>query len=358
MLNFDINDQNLVKIKVVGAGGSGNNTLNRMIESRVENVEFLAVNTDHQALNNSKADMKIQIGVKTTNGLGAGANPEIGRLSMEENVDELKDVLKETDMLFLTAGMGGGTGTGSSPVIAKIAKEMDILTVGVVTKPFKFEGRIRSKNAESGLEELRKHLDTLIVVPNDNLLSIADKRLTMENAFKLADSIVTQGIKGISDLIVVPGLVNLDFADVRTIMKNKGLAYMGMGVAEGENRAIKAVESAIKSPLVERSIKGATGVLLNISSNEELGIFEVSDCAEYIREYVDPEANIIFGASIDNNLGNKLKVTVIATGFEGEIEDLQEEEEIIIQEEVKREQEEVKDLQVPDFLTKIRKGNF
>ncbi|MCT4585640.1 MAG: cell division protein FtsZ [Peptostreptococcaceae bacterium] len=303
------------KIKVIGVGGGGGNTVGRMIEENVKGVEYICVNTDAQALKNSPSNNKVHIGQILTKGLGAGANPEIGSKALLESENEVKELLVDTDMLFITAGMGGGTGTGAAPEIARIAKDLDILTVAIVTIPFKFEGRKRSLNANYGLDNLKKNVDTLIVVSNEKLLTLADKKITMTDAFKTADKVVTQGIQGISDLISVPGIINLDFADIQTIMKNKGEAYMGMGVGHGENRAIMAIENALKSPLVERNINNATGVLMNVTSNMDLGLFEVSECAEYMRDFVHEDANVIFGASIDDSLNDKVKVTIIGTGF-------------------------------------------
>lgn len=306
------------KIKVIGVGGGGNNTINRMIEEQVRGVEFICVNTDAQALKNCGAHENIHIGVRLTKGLGAGANPEIGSKALLESLEAVQDVLKDTDMLFITAGMGGGTGTGAAPEIAKIAKEMGILTVGVVTTPFKFEGKKRMKNADHGLSRLVENVDTLITVSNEKLLSLTDKKISLSDAFKTADSVVTQGIHGISDLISVPGIINLDFADVKTTMTDKGVAYMGMGYAKGENRAIDAVKNALENPLVEKTIEGATGVILNIAANQDLGLFEVNECAGYISEYVHEDANIIFGASVDERMEEYVQVTIIATGFQEE----------------------------------------
>ena len=314
MLNFDVEMDNFAKIKVIGVGGGGNNAVNRMVEAQLKGVEFIAVNTDKQALYTSKAEHKIQVGEKLTRGLGAGANPEVGKKSAEESKDEILKVLEGADMVFVTAGMGGGTGTGAAPVVAQLAKEMGILTVGVVTKPFAFEGKVRMKNAEQGIKELKTKVDTLIT--NDRLLQIVQKNTSMLEAFSIADDVLKQGIESISDLIAAPGLINLDFADVQSIMKEKGLAHMGMGRAQGENRAIEAARQAIQSPLLETSIKGAKGVLLNITGGANLGLFEINEASTLVQESCDSEANIIFGATIKEDLKDDLVITVIATGFE------------------------------------------
>lgn len=316
MLNFDVEMDNFAKIKVIGVGGGGNNAVNRMVEAQLKGVEFIAVNTDRQALYTSKAEHKIQVGEKLTRGLGAGANPEVGKKSAEESKDEILKVLEGADMVFVTAGMGGGTGTGAAPVVAQLAKEMGILTVGVVTKPFAFEGKVRMKNAEHGIKELKSKVDTLITIPNDRLLQIVQKNTSMLEAFSIADDVLKQGIESISDLIAAPGLINLDFADVQSIMKEKGLAHMGMGRAQGENRAIEAARQAIQSPLLETSIKGAKGVLLNITGGANLGLFEINEASTLVQESCDSEANIIFGATIKEELKDDLMITVIATGFE------------------------------------------
>ena len=284
MLNFDVEiDNGLAKIKVIGAGGGGNNAVNRMVEAGLQGVEFIAVNTDKQALQTSKAEYKIQIGEKLTRGLGAGANPEVGKKAAEESKDEIIKALEGADMVFVTAGMGGGTGTGAAPVIAQLAKEMGILTVGVVTKPFVFEGKVRMKNAEHGIAELKSKVDTLITIPNDRLLQIVQKNTSMLEAFSMADDVLKQGIQSISDLIAVPGLINLDFADVTSVMKEQGLAHMGIGNATGENRAIEAAREAIQSPLLETSIRGAKGVLLNITGGPNLGLLEINEAAELVQ---------------------------------------------------------------------------
>ncbi|MDD4189056.1 MAG: cell division protein FtsZ [Eubacteriales bacterium] len=316
MLEFDIDTEQFAQIKVVGVGGGGNNAVNRMITAGLRGVEFISINTDKQALFLSKANTKIQIGDKLTKGLGAGGNPEIGQKAAEESSEEISQAIKGADMVFVTAGMGGGTGTGGAPIIAKIAKEMGILTVGVVTKPFLFEGKRRMMHAEKGVENLKQTVDTLITIPNDRLLEIAEKNTSILEAFKTADEVLSQGVQGISDLIAVPGLINLDFADVKTIMLNTGLAHMGIGKGSGENKAEEAAKMAIQSPLLETSIDGAKGVLMNITGGSDLGIFEVNQAAEIIQNCADPDANIIFGAVIDDNLRDEMIITVIATGFE------------------------------------------
>ena len=316
MLDFDVEMEQFAQIKVIGVGGGGNNAINRMVEGGLKGVEFLAVNTDKQALFLSKANMKIQIGDKLTKGLGAGSDPDIGQKAAEENRDEIAEALKGSDMVFVTAGMGGGTGTGAAPVVAAVAKELGILTVGVVTKPFTFEGRKRMVQAEKGIAQLKENVDTLIIIPNDRLLQVIQKNTSMVEAFKMADDILRQGVQGISDLIAVPGLVNLDFADVKTIMLNTGIAHMGTGRATGENRAEEAAKQAVHSPLLETSIEGARGVLLNITGGTDLGLLEVNAAAELVQKSADPEANIIFGAVIDESLNDELLITVIATGFD------------------------------------------
>lgn len=318
MLDFDVDVQQFANIKVIGCGGGGNNAVNRMIREGLKNVEFISVNTDKQALMLSQASQKIQIGDKLTKGLGAGANPEIGNKAAEESKEEISQAIKGADMVFITAGMGGGTGTGAAPVIAEIAKSMGILTVGVVTKPFPFEGRKRMLHAEMGIKNLKERVDTLVTIPNERLLSIVDKKTTLMESFKYADDVLRQGVQGISDLITIPGLVNLDFADVRTIMIDKGLAHMGVGRGTGDNRAQEAAKQAISSPLLETSIVGATGVLLNITGGPDLGLLEINEAAEIVQDAADPDANIIFGAVIDENIKDEIRITVIATGFETE----------------------------------------
>lgn len=306
----------LAVIKVVGVGGGGNNAINRMIESSLKGVEFIAVNTDAQALLMSDADVKMHIGSKLTKGLGAGANPEIGEQAALESAEEIREALKGADMVFVTAGKGGGTGTGAAPVVAEIAKEMGALTVGVVTRPFTFEGKRRSFQADEGIEKLKEKVDTLIVIPNDRLLEVAERRTTMLEAFQLVDDILRQGVQGITDLITVPGLINLDFADVKTIMQDAGSALMGIGYGEGENRSVEAARNAISSPLLEASIEGAKGVLLSIAGGPDLTLYEVNEAAEAISASAHKEANIIFGAIIDEALGEEVRVSVIATGFD------------------------------------------
>ena len=302
-------------IKVIGVGGGGNNAVNRMVDSDLKGVQFLSANTESQVLELSKADVTIQIGEKVTKGLGAGANPQIGEEAAQESREEIIKALEGADMVFVTAGMGGGTGTGAAPVVAECAKEVGALTVGVVTKPFAFEGKRRRAAAEKGIEFLTQKVDTIIVIPNDKLLQVVDKKCSVSDAFSKADEVLRQGIKGISDLIQIPGLINLDFADVKTIMTNQGEALMGIGEGTGENRAADAAKMAINSPLLETSIDGAKGILLNISGSSELGIFEVNEAAQIISDAADPDANIIFGSVIDESLGDKVQVTVVATGF-------------------------------------------
>lgn len=330
MLDFEFNDsEKIVNIKVFGVGGGGNNATNRMIESGVGGVDYIALNTDRQALIASKATDRLQLGEKLTKGLGAGANPDIGEKAAQETRDDITKLLKGADMVFITAGMGGGTGTGAAPVVAEIAKEMGILTVGVVTKPFAFEGRQRTMKAETGIAQLKEKVDTLITIPNDKLLETADKKTTMTEAFEMADEVLKQGIQGISELISVPNLINLDFADVKAIMHDKGIAHMGIGTASGEGRAAKAAKEAITSPLLETSIDGAKSILLNITGGENLGIFEVNEAAEMIQEFVNPDANIIFGAGIEEGMDDRVRITVIATEFEVEAKAEELESEIV-----------------------------
>jgi cell division protein FtsZ len=306
----------LAVIKVVGVGGGGSNAVNRMVDAGLSGVEFMAANTDAQALLAVDADVKVQIGTESTRGLGAGANPEVGRNAAQESRDELKEVLKGADMVFITAGEGGGTGTGGAPIVAELAKEdLGALTVGVVTRPFGFEGRRRAEQAHLGIEELRDRVDTLIVIENDRLLQVVEKRTSIIEAFRMADDILRQGVQGITDLITVPGIVNLDFADVRAIMTEAGSALMGIGTATGENRAAEAAHTAVSSPLLESSIEGATGILLNISGSADMGLFEVNEAAEVVTSAADQNANVIFGAVIDESLADEVRVTVIATGF-------------------------------------------
>ena len=316
MFEFDTENANVAQIKVIGVGGGGNNAVNRMIDFGLKGVDFISVNTDKQALLTSQATQKIQIGDKLTKGLGAGANPEIGAKAAEESHDEIAQALQGCDMVFVTGGMGGGTGTGAAPVVASIAKELGILTVGIVTKPFAFEGRQRMVRAEEGIQELKNHVDSLVTIPNDRLLQISNQHTTFVDAFKMADDVLRQGVQGISDLISGNGYINLDFADVVTIMKNTGIAHMGVGRASGENRAEEAVRMAIQSPLLETSIEGARGVLINITGGSDLGLFEINNAAEFVNEAADPNANIIFGAALDESLNDEIVITVIATGFE------------------------------------------
>jgi cell division protein FtsZ len=319
MLEFETSLEALATIKVIGVGGGGNNAVNRMIEHGVQGVEFIAVNTDAQALNLSKAEVKMQIGGKLTRGLGAGANPEVGKKAAEESKEAIEEALRGADMVFVTAGMGGGTGTGAAPVIAQIARDLGALTVGVVTRPFTFEGRKRATQATGGISYMKESVDTLIVIPNDRLLEIVDKSTPMLEAFREADNVLRQGVQGISDLIAVPGLINLDFADVKTIMSNKGSALMGIGVATGESRAAEAAKKAISSPLLETSIDGAQGVLLNITGGSNLSLYEVQEAADIVASASDQEVNMIFGSVINDNLKDEIVVTVIATGFNEEV---------------------------------------
>ena len=313
-LDNDIN--NYASIIVVGVGGAGNNAVNRMIDSGLRGVKFVAVNTDKQALMRSNAETKIQIGEKLTKGLGAGSKPEIGKKSAEESQEEIKKVIEGADLLFVTCGMGGGTGTGAAPVIAGLARSMGILTIGVVSKPFGFEGKRRMLNAEQGITQLKTCVDTLVVVPNDKLLTVVSKATSMLDAFRIADDILRQGIAGISDLIAVPSLINLDFADVRTVMESRGLAHMGIGVGHGEERLIQAAKQAVASPLLETSIDGARAILINITGGADMSIIDINEAVTHITEASDPEANIIFGAGVDESLEDEVRITVIATGFE------------------------------------------
>ncbi|MHC1722899.1 MAG: cell division protein FtsZ [Aminipila sp.] len=316
MLQFEVNEQNAAQIKVIGVGGGGCNAVNRMIEKGLKGVTYMAVNTDKQALIGSLAETKIQIGEKLTKGLGAGANPEIGQKAAEENIEDISKFIQGSDMVFITAGMGGGTGTGAAPVIAKIAKDMDILTVGVVTKPFTFEGKRRRQHADLGISLLKKYVDSLVVVPNDRLLQVAEKNTSMLQAFSMADEVLKQGVQGISDLIAEAGLINLDFADVKTVMSDRGIAHMGVGRAAGDNRVEEAVKNAIESPLLETSIDGAKAIILNIMGGYDMGMLEVSQAAAQIEDAAGEDAIVIFGASIKEELQDEILVTVIATGFE------------------------------------------
>jgi cell division protein FtsZ len=305
----------LAVIKVVGIGGGGSNAVSRMVDSGMAGVEFVAVNTDAQALLMTEADVKIHVGSHVTRGLGAGADPKLGLAAAQETRDELKEALKGADMIFVTAGEGGGTGTGGAPVVAEIGRELGALTVGVVTRPFGFEGRLRADQAEQGIQTLRENVDTLIVIENDRLLQVVERSTPVTDAFRMVDDILRQGVQGITDLITVPGLINLDFADVRTIMRDAGSALMGIGVARGENRAVEAARMAISSPLLETSLEGATGILINITGGPDLGLAEVDEAAQVVTQAADPNANVIFGAVIDDGMGDDVRVTAIATGF-------------------------------------------
>ncbi|KKI92518.1 cell division protein FtsZ [Bacillus sp. SA1-12] len=315
MLDYDIAIDQFATIKVIGVGGGGNNAVNRMIEDGVEGVEFIAVNTDAQALNQSKAEVRMQIGAALTRGLGAGANPEVGKRAVEESKQQIEEVLQGADMVFVTAGMGGGTGTGAAPAIAEISRNLGALTIGVVTRPFKFEGTKRAANASKGINEMRESVDTLIIIPNDRLLEIVDRKTHMLDAFREADSVLRQGVQGISDLIAIPGLINLDFADVKTVMSQKGTALMGIGIATGENRAANAAKKAINSPLLETSINGAKGVVMNITGGQNLSLYEVQEAADLVSSSSHEDLNMIFGSVINENLKDEIIITVIATGF-------------------------------------------
>ena len=308
---------NVARIRVIGVGGGGNNAVDRMIDAGIKSAEFVAMNTDYQALIRSKAELKIQLGAELTKGLGAGADPSIGEKAAQESIDQIKEVLQDNDLVFITAGMGGGTGTGAAPVVASIAREMGILTVAVVTKPFNFEGKKRMENAEKGIENLRQYVDTLVIIPNEKLLSVVPKGTPIVKAFQVADDVLRQGLQGISDLIVNPALINLDFNDVRTVMSDKGLAHMGIGCGEGENRTLEAVRQAVQSPLLETDIEGATGVIINVTGGLDISLSEVAEASKLVQDVVDSSANIIFGAGVDEELGDKVVVTIIATGFNG-----------------------------------------
>ncbi len=321
ILQFENEETTAAVIKVVGVGGAGCNAVNRMIDSGLAGVEFIAINTDKQALAKSKAQTKLQIGEKLTKGLGAGANPEIGQKAAEENIEDIRKFLSGADMIFVTAGMGGGTGTGAAPIIAKVGRDIGALTVGVVTKPFTFEGRKRSAHAELGVKFLEGYVDSLVIVPNDRLLDIADKNTAMVEAFNMADDVLRQGVQGISDLISDAALINLDFADVKTVMGNRGVAHMGIGRGKGDDRVLTAIESAIKSPLLETDVKGAKAVLLNITGGYDLGMLEANEAAEQIAKAADPDAIIIFGATVREDIQDEIIITVIATGFDGDRED-------------------------------------
>jgi cell division protein FtsZ len=337
-----------VEIKVIGVGGGGGNAVNRMIEAKLQGVKYISANTDAQVLAFSNAEQKIQIGSSITKGLGSGGNPEIGRQAAEEDKDKILNALEGAEMVFITAGMGGGTGTGGAPIIAKLSKTLGALTVGVVTKPFSFEGHIRMKQAEEGIKLLKECVDTLIVIPNDRLLQVVDKNTSILEAFKIADEVLLQGIQGITDIVIEPGLINVDFADVKTIIANAGTAIMGMGRASGENRAIKAAERAINSPILETNIQGAKGILFNISGSSNLTLYEVNEAAEIISKAANPEANIIFGAVINKELNDEVKITVIAAGFDalGKRKEEYKFEEI----DFNKEKISYNDLEIPTFL--------
>ena len=315
------NEDNLVKIKVIGVGGAGNNAVNRMIEEGISNVQFIAINTEEQALAQSKANFQMHIGKNTTKGLGAGSNPILGEMAAREDEENIRSVLTGTDMVFVTAGMGGGTGTGAAPVVCEIAKSMGILTVGIVTKPFIFEGKRRRNNAEDGIARMKRNVDALIVVENNNLLKAVPKGTTMVEAFSEADGVLKKGVQGITDLITIPGFINIDFADIKTIMKDSGIAHMGIGLAEGDQRALDAAIDAMDSPLLETSVKGAKGLIVNVTGGIDLGLSEVSTAVGYIKEFLDPEANIIFGTIVDERIHDAVMVTVIATGIEENAEE-------------------------------------
>jgi cell division protein FtsZ len=322
MLHFEVNEQSTAQIKVIGVGGGGSNAVNRMIDAGLNGVSFIAINTDKQALSGSRAETKLQIGEKLTKGLGAGANPEVGQKAAEESIEDLTKFIAGSDMVFITAGMGGGTGTGAAPIIAKAAKDLGVLTVGVVTKPFTFEGKKRKDHADLGIKFLKKYVDSLVVVPNDKLLQIAEKNTTMLDAFVMADEVLKQGVQGISDLIAEAGLINLDFADVKTVMSDRGIAHMGVGRGKGEKRVQEAVKAAIESPLLETSINGAKAILLNIMGGYDLGMLEVNEAADQIEKAADRDAIVIFGASVKEDLNDEIIVTVIATGFEDKPSDI------------------------------------
>jgi cell division protein FtsZ len=348
--------QKFAKIKVVGVGGGGGNAIHHMVEmQKIQGVDFVAVNTDLQALSRNSASTKVQIGRELTGGLGSGANPEVGRAAAEESIDEIKEILQGSDMVFITAGMGKGTGSGASPIIAETARSLGALTVGVVTKPFSFEGPHRSRNADDAIEDLRGKVDALIVIPNQKLLQLTDDKLPLAEAFSMADSVLAQGVQGISDLIVLPGLVNVDFADVRTIMTNAGSALMGIGTASGEDRAKVAAQLATSSPLLEISVSGAKGILFNIIGGADLSMHEVDEAARIVSEAADPDANIIFGATIDKAMSGSIKITVVATGFDAEIQEFEQthaEVEKPLYTEVKKESGSKKETEVPSEAEK------
>ncbi|MGN1162919.1 MAG: cell division protein FtsZ [Christensenellales bacterium] len=325
----------VASIKVIGVGGGGNNAVNRMINANITSAQFVAINTDKQALLMSKAELRLQIGEKLTRGLGAGADPDIGQKAAEESKASISELLKDCDLVFITAGMGGGTGTGAAPVVAQLAKEMGILTIAVVTKPFGFEGKRRMENADRGIENLRKYVDTLVIIPNDKLLKLVPKGTPIVEAFRYADDVLRQGIQGISDLIVQPNMINLDFADVRSVMKNRGLAHMGIGHAKGENKTLEAVRQAVSSPLLETTIEGATGVILNIKGGNDMALDEVYEAADLVKEVLDPDCNIIFGAGIDEAMNDEVEITIIATGFPGSENILEKKEKLADAEKIK-----------------------
>ena len=356
MLGFDVELEEWVKIKVVGVGGGGSNAVDGMVDAKINGVDFISVNTDKQALCRSKAEYKVQIGEKLTKGLGAGADPEVGRKAAEESKNEIIKLLVDSEMVFITAGMGGGTGTGAAPVIAQLAKEMGKLTVGVVTKPFTFEGRKRMKQAETGIEELKSKVDTLITIPNDRLLQVVQKNTSMLQAFSIADDVLRQAIQSVSELIKVPGIINLDFADVKRIMGDKGLAHIGIGSAKGDNKAIEAVRQAIESPLLETSIVGARGVILNISGGLDLSLVEINEASNIIYESCHEDVDLIFGANVKEDLGDEVTVTVIATGFDPDMQKVAKETRKIIKEELNKEVATVESTVVEEEAPSITKA--
>lgn len=356
MLGFDVELEEWVKIKVVGVGGGGSNAVDGMVDAKINGVDFISVNTDKQALCRSKAEYKVQIGEKLTKGLGAGADPEVGRKAAEESKNEIIKLLEDSEMVFITAGMGGGTGTGAAPVIAQLAKEMGKLTVGVVTKPFTFEGRKRMKQAETGIEELKSKVDTLITIPNDRLLQVVQKNTSMLQAFSIADDVLKQAIQSVSELIKVPGIINLDFADVKRIMGDKGLAHIGIGSAKGDNKAIEAVRQAIESPLLETSIVGARGVILNISGGLDLSLVEINEASNIIYESCHEDVDLIFGANVKEELGDEVTVTVIATGFDPDMQKVAKETRKIIKEELNKEVATVESTVVEEEAPSITKA--
>ena len=355
MLGFDVELEEWVKIKVVGVGGGGSNAVDGMVDAKIKGVDFISVNTDKQALCRSKAEYKVQIGEKLTKGLGAGADPEVGRKAAEESKNEIIKLLEDSEMVFITAGMGGGTGTGAAPVIAQLAKEMGKLTVGVVTKPFTFEGRKRMKQAETGIEELKSKVDTLITIPNDRLLQVVQKNTSMLQAFSIADDVLSQAIQSVSELIKVPGIINLDFADVKRIMGDKGLAHIGIGSAKGDNKAIEAVRQAIESPLLETSIVGARGVILNISGGLDLSLVEINEASNIIYESCHEDVDLIFGANVKEELGDEVTVTVIATGFDPDMQKVAKETRKIIKEELNKDVATVESTTVEEEAPSITK---